>query len=1045
MSFSLSTSGKERENLNKSDDIAQIRILYQNSLNEIENLKNERSSLQTQYDEAMTYVSQIDNLHKTVSDLTKENLKLNSEKDELNRRLQISLQVSEEAKSRIQLQKDSFSNKNDVRSIFEQEKNKLNNQIDQLNKKLLEKDNELNESEKEKEEMNEDINNLLTTAKNKFLIAFNSIQSLTNFLMKNQNSENSTFNSFSQNTQLTNNNSSFGLNNSFSSSMNVEDRFDVKYEIMLDKIQHYKHLLNNEKNQRKETEEKLLHLEKQKEIQANEANKIISDLETQINETQKKMEEIENRYNQEISLKNNEIESLQRQLSNFQNLNQLKTTKTIKNKYENKLSKLTQQIEDLKEKLNFQAIKIKESTVAFTTQNKKISILTNQLQKYETTVILEKQRMIDTERRNNQLQEEVQSLKAELNEQKIENDQLEMQISFNNSRNKTGKTESEMNQSKINELMQLIEDSKAGNQVVQALIENQKKELSSIYKERETIFQIIQKQNILLKYYDNQTTKLEKEKNELLHQIRLLNESKCMQKTVEPIDSNIPLTAWTCSDFPKELVKAMLETAKLESLSNSSKIEKVLKIIAIFYATKLDKKDSEIKSMKIECKDNNKLLNKFIDIITDSLHENRLDLKHLKSNPLIFNDFGERIQIIQDENKNLRHDKTQVEENLLQLYMKLNSNNLTEALSEIKNSNIKIHTLASKLQKEKNKSKKLIQIIKICKKKFNQKSKKLENKNLMILKKINELEDSNKKLQSENKILSDANMKYEVDFNNFKEVSQKDFDAVTKETNQRIEKIKKQFLAEKNELVSQLTMKQDSIKELTDFCESTQKENDQMKQDLVFLKKAKDSRDQQLHILANQFKEMQQQCSEEITKCKNSCNSQIEQIMITWRDKNDTLRNLLDKATEALSNSDEQNKYLVEENKEISNEKQQLLGKIESLKREIMREKQLSETKLKSEQMSTNMKIQSITEELKSNFDKQKRELYSDISNSFKFYFDASQQIDERSFKDMLNKVSFDLTRLIQQENKIRSMLGITHNDSLESAISHLFLSQYHD
>ena len=94
----------EKKTQNEAEDLNNLKILYSNLKNENESIKKEFETLQSQYNEAIFYVSQIDELHKNVSQLTKENLKLINEKDELNQRLQISLKMAEEAKTKIKQQ-----------------------------------------------------------------------------------------------------------------------------------------------------------------------------------------------------------------------------------------------------------------------------------------------------------------------------------------------------------------------------------------------------------------------------------------------------------------------------------------------------------------------------------------------------------------------------------------------------------------------------------------------------------------------------------------------------------------------------------------------------------------------------------------------------------------------------------------------------------------------------------------------------------------------------------------------------------------------------
>ena len=91
----------------------------------IDRLRSDYLALQTQYDEAMIYVSQMEELHRGMAQATKEVAKIRSEKDDIERRLQISLQLNDELTAKLNDAKRSPSGlETRFKFLYEQEKTK---------------------------------------------------------------------------------------------------------------------------------------------------------------------------------------------------------------------------------------------------------------------------------------------------------------------------------------------------------------------------------------------------------------------------------------------------------------------------------------------------------------------------------------------------------------------------------------------------------------------------------------------------------------------------------------------------------------------------------------------------------------------------------------------------------------------------------------------------------------------------------------------------------------------------------------------------------
>ena len=118
--------------------------------------------------------------------------------------------------------------------------------------------------------------------------------------------------------------------------------------------------------------------------------------------------------------------------------------------------------------------------------------------------------------------------------------------------------------------------------------------------------------------------------------------------------------------------------------------------------------------------------------------------------------------------------------------------------------------------------------------------------------------------------------------------------------------------------------------------------------------------------------------------------------------------------------------------------------KCEAQRDEMKREKQLIDTKLKAIELSSQIQIQSLTEQQNSKVELAKHEAFSMVANAFKRFFDPRNQLDEEYVQSLLERASSELDRLLKQDTDIRRIIGISNTDSIQDAIAKILMSAYH-
>ena len=247
-----------------------------------------------------------------------------------------------------------------------------------------------------------------------------------------------------------------------------------------------------------------------------------------------------------------------------------------------------------------------------------------------------------------------------------------------------------------------------------------------------------------------------------------------------------------------------------------------------------------------------------------------------------------------------------------------------------------------------------------------------------------------------------------------------------------------------NQFNQDLNSKEKQISEMKEKVSQSNKEAIQWKRTAELLKKSKAEKDSQILEITAKIQDAERQRQKKAASEKAQLKSQYEQLMIHAKEKNEDLRKLVLKSSKALEELQAKNKELMASCTQLTIEKQQNLAKIDCLKEEFEREHRLMDTKLRASALSNELQTQNAIEQIKSQNDYEKRNIFGFIASTFRQFFNANEILGENSFKPLIEKVQSELLRLYKQEASLRKMLGITKNESIEDHISKLLLDYYH-
>ncbi|OHT06170.1 hypothetical protein TRFO_25866 [Tritrichomonas foetus] len=1040
--------------INSTED-REIKRQRQDSLQTISRLQSDYSALKLQYDQAMTYIRQVDAIKSKNDALTKENAQLKATQDELNNRLQLSLHHNQELKEKIESNKVN-SQSNYIQQNDEAEKKALIDQIEHFSSQLKDSKNELKQQKKENEQLKKSISSLLETAKNKFSNKFSNIAQLETFLLQKE-------------TCLKTETPPIKTNDT-SQDQTQQKLDEQKIAFLREKVRK----LTQKNKQEKAGKSKLIMKIKELEavIQINENSE--DALAKQRNKYEKQMKEITKNFEGQISVKNDQILALQNKIKEQKVI--VMPSPQISEKIE-KPNPLTDELNETKAKLQSQIHKNKENLISLDSLRKKVSSLSNRAKKAEAECAEYKRRVETAETRNNEIENEFNENKKELHNLRIEIEELKTQLHFNESQSKAEKLNVDKKNSLIEEMTISLSNMKIEVASMQVQFSRQRKELTTLYAERKTIVNLLQKQSELLRHFEQQVITLDSQKNILTKQLDIErskpnnnNNSNCQpncnshqnlhnfnngnnaygnlnnqfnhqQYNPQQIknESTIPLTAWTAIDIPHELMSAVLEIAKVETTPTIVKVQNILNLIVKFYTKQIN----NILNKRKESKRRNQQESSFFkQFIRDVLQCFEIPAQEIDQK--ISSEVTSQIMQLKQSNSELQAENLRISNLLQTLTDKLHSNSFNEADEELENLFSMLHSYKSKNNLIQNKNRKMRKVIKEMaaksatdKNNFKAQSEQQQNEIETLKTELTKTENSLKISQAENDKIS-------MEMNLLKLTFSEDSQNSKNQHQQEIKEIVEQKDKEISVNVTQIQSLQKKIESLLKIKENSNREIEQLKRTIQLLRSGRENLNKQIFDLKTEFTEAQKTVLSKFNNEKSAIHASYTNVLAQLKSKNATLRKLLDEVAEKLAESESKNRDLNALNTQIAAEKRQALVSLETQRGEMKRERQLLDTKVRASQLANDIKCQGIMDELAAKHDASKQEIYARVAHEFCQFVDAGQALDDQNFARVVKEAAAELGRLSQMENSLMELLGVQGGKSLEESVAQLVISAYH-
>ena len=633
----------------------------QNLVSTNEKLKYELEGYKRQYDEALSYMKQFEDLQGVVSELRKENSKLVAEKDELARRLEISLMKNDELATKES--HESLPNFvleiSELKHQLKNDKEEHEKALTELNRKVQEREDVVNAKTKEIEQLQSTLDKIVAAGQERFSTTFATPSDFHTFLRRP------------------------AVESKPETSVGESDSTHEELEA---KIRYFKKLAKTQVKARKKMEGICDAVERQAEMKVVEADKIVSGLEKQITAVQEEVKQRDENHKREIAARDAEIKSLRAELDNakrdVENLKLVQAqrpTVLAQPQIPVKPIQAAEDVNEWKEKVQEQAEKLKEAAGNVSSMRKRVMFLSSQVKTLEAEKKVLERKDKEYESRIDELTNSEKELQERYDKLQTEKDEIEVQLSYNSSRAKAEQASSSKAKVKIEAMTNELAQQKLAVTKAEQLIECQKKEIAKYNKERHYLIALMEKHSSLALIYDKKCLELKQEVGELRRKLKAEQTKPIMKQQPQPEEKKeeVPWNVWANPELPKPLLDKIIQIAKLNDLPLSHRIPQVMAMIVAHYKEANEENEENVKNMRMQFDSQISAVNRFLSGIGKVVDQCDLSVSLLQD-PFASHDVIEKMTKLRQLTTELQEQAAAQEEKTLSLLVKLQANTVSE-------------------------------------------------------------------------------------------------------------------------------------------------------------------------------------------------------------------------------------------------------------------------------------------------------------------------------------------------------------------------------
>ncbi|OHT17601.1 hypothetical protein TRFO_00858 [Tritrichomonas foetus] len=993
-----------------------------------ETLTKENASLRAQFEEALRITKQVEEIHQKNRELKTQVRDYQSQLDNLNQRMEISTRTIDELNQKIELEKtNAHSAHENEQAIIQKEIQKAKSQAKAQVDNLLEQVDQLSKS-KEKTELEQKmihgkIERCLDNAQHYFHVNFRSFDDLISFLSQ------SPIISTQQEEQVVNTVKTVTIS--------------APANISVAQLQKLGKRLKREKAKLKE------------QLCVND------ELETLFNKMKREQQDSDKRHQQELDSLRKELEQ------------QKEDASILDSDQKHQISLLKAKIETLKSgnaKRNV-SDHIVYKPVQPVQQQQPVQIQQQHPQPQPNVAdsYADYEMAIDQmTQRNNELSRQLRTVSTQRDElatkvRELENLKHEFDINLEKSKNELNAL-SIVHKETVNEL----------ESVRSALHEREvgvdKKEKAKLKREMSTMRSQINNLQSSLDSQKKQTYELTLANEQSTHTISQLNlklaESRKVieedQRTIENLkddlhaaqhdledkpsltpDDIMPPNVWRFPDFGSELSEQITKVIVNTALQPASKLQNIYRIIYHYYSKLLGERDSSINNACNEIQSIKHAVNQFLVNVSISLG----------MDPITFEDFFahngssilanaiNQIRSSHDEFKRLYEQYTTA---LTHFFKTMNMSPDSDAKAIIDTTNRirdQLNAQTAILQKRSKKCHEINLAFKLLKRKYNTDVEELTNQSEHLHEVVDTLTKTNNNLTAANQQIKRELQSLKVEYRDYRD------NVEERETtlSERYEDEKQAWNNERQKLISQI---HDSVYQVENKYSAASTANGENENVICRLRSTIASQKATLNERDNEIAKVKREADEAAQNILNKAEREKKQLIESYEKavneitaQCNTHRNDVERLAKTVTESEKKLKQAKAALMQLKRDNVKVTSELQAQKEQSDREKKLAESSSKTAILNVENNCNSKLDEQKAKFDAEKRRLYAYVADTFKQFFNPHDNIDERSFKNIVTKARDELARLVASDVAIRRFVGASTHQKTDDAVAQLLMT----
>ncbi|KAK8889401.1 hypothetical protein M9Y10_034147 [Tritrichomonas musculus] len=1009
LSDSSRCEGQESFSAGVSNEIKKHQLKEINS-----ELVKENALLRTQFEEAVEITAQLQDLHVKNQELVEQVRNFQTEKDDLEHRLEISLATNKELTKRLNEEKKNRSQQNDTNI------NAMNNEIERVREQSkAQLDSVLEELEKVKAAHEKDvlqqktivgrIDRVLQSSERYFQTKFSTIDDLIDFYERPGQPK-----------------PQAAITDAPTPLLQPQ----VNTEHLEKRVKHLKLKLKNVSHEKDDLQAELAKVQR-------EAHLAKIDSKQQITDMTNKLNAITEEQTSQMNLKQNKINQLEQQVESLRT-----EVAKLRNSEGGILN--VPQIPQVTVQQAPPPVVVRD--LSLPKPNKKANT------PQENERIIQLQKIIDDlndkikiqDKKKAEVEFNLHEAENQIAAQKGQLERLRTEVSTLNSLN-------ESNTAEIDSLRKALHTKKEPIQPTQV---PQPRQQNNTAKYQRTIEE--QKGKILgltqsTEKYKKQVEKLEKDLSVLNEKYDLSNaqikkisddfadyRSKVESKRPLSPDDLLPPDAFRCAEFEPILASNISKIAANPSLQPASKLQNCFKAIACHYTKQIGELQSAFDDTAKENQFISASFNKFIVDLSIAICDQPTTIEDFfKSNggqQLLTKmaDFRVKYDDMKHQNDKLNETIAHLDE------MFGNTGDPIGAVTEMKNQFVNqleiISQKSSKLKKTRHDLRDVLQNLDACKTESSQKIEDLTNEMNKLASQLTQLEKTTKSLKQENQNLqtelADATVRANQNEEDFKIREQQVIQRLTAEHQNKLNSITNKYndlSKQYSDLVEDFDSQSEEVKRLDGIVEQSQKTVAAKDREITDLNKRMKMKNE----------EFNDQLEAEKAELSRTYESAIRQL------KNQCEQHRLDVEKMAKSCVENERACAVIKNDALLMKKEKIRTEQEmkSLQQKVERERKLLETTYTAKRIAYETELTKKLNDEKVKFEAEKRRICGYSIEAFKLFFDANLSIDEKSYRNVVDMAHDELTKLTHSDAAVRRIVAARDGQTTEDAVAQVIMT----